>query len=255
MKKLLKSLPFIGPTLIRGYYWCKDDTASKLRRILRGRKDLSVVQIGSNDGITGDPIHSLLGSNPSWKALLVEPVPYLFERLCKNYSNIPSIQFANVAITDQVGMATFYYVDPVAKDYIPGLSCLFEQLGSFDRSHIAQHLAGALERFVVSTQISTFPLSAVLERNNVTRIDLLHIDTEGHDWIILRQLDLKRFRPKVILWEHIHLSEEAKTEALAFLTRGYRITNLGVDFLCVNRELRRFTFEAISKGKDDGSSF
>ena len=249
MKTFLKSLPLIGPTLTHGYHWWKDDTASKLRRILRGRQDLFVVQIGSNDGITGDPIHPLLRTNPSWKALLVESVPYLFERLRKNYSNTPHIEFANVAITEQAGMATFYYVDPVAQDYVPGLSCLFEQLRSFDHGHITQHLGGALERFVVSTQISTFPLSTILERKNITRINLLHIDAEGHDWIVLRQLDLKRFQPDVILWEHIHLSQDDKTKALAFLSRDYRITNLGFVFLGVNKVLQRSTFEVISEGK------
>jgi FkbM family methyltransferase len=234
MKTFLKSLPVIGPLLMRVYHWWKGEAhpARKLGRILRGRKDLYVVQIGSNDGITCDPIHSLLQSNPSWKALLVEPVPYLFERLCKNYSNIANIQFANVGITEQAGMATFYYVDPAARDHFPELPHLSDQLGSFDRGHIARHLGGALERFIVSTQISTFPLSTLLERNNVTKINLLHIDAEGHDWIVLRQLDLTRFRPDVILFEHRHLSEDDKTKAMAFLKRDYRITNLGVDFLC-----------------------
>jgi FkbM family methyltransferase len=232
MKTFLKSLPIIGPALTRVYHCWKGDTVGKLGSTLRGRKDLYVVQIGSNDGINGDPIHSLLQFNPSWKALLVEPVPFLFERLRKNYSNNPNIQFANVAITEQAGMATFYYVDPVARDHIPQLPFWFDQLGSFDRGHIVRHFGGALERFTVSTQIPTLPLSTLLDRNNVTKINLLHIDTEGHDWIVLRQLDLTRFHPDVILFEHSHLSEDDKSKALAFLERDYRITNLGSDFLC-----------------------
>jgi FkbM family methyltransferase len=232
VKAFLKSLPLIGPSLTRACHWWKGYPDYKLWHILKGRKDLFVVQIGSNDGVTGDPIHSLLKSNPSWKALLVEPVPYLFDRLCKNYFDIPNIQFANVAITDRPGMATFYYVDPVAKDNTPELSCLFEQLGSFDRGHIVRHLGGTLEKFIVTTQVSTFPLSTVLERNNVNKIDLLHIDAEGHDWKVLRQLDLARFRPDVILFEHIHLSEDDKTQAMAFLKGNYEMTNLGADFLC-----------------------
>jgi FkbM family methyltransferase len=237
MRTFLKSLPFIGPSLTRVYNWKTGDAGRQLQRILRDQKDLYIVQIGSNDGITGDPIHALLQSHPSWKALLVEPVPFLFERLCKNYSDIPNIRFANVAIAEEAGITTFYFVDPVAKDYVPGLPCWFEQLGSFDRGHITRHLGDALERFIVSTQISTFPLSAVLKRNNVNKIDLLHIDTEGHDWIVLRQLDLSSFCPHVILFEHKHLSEDDKKKALAFLKRDYRITNLGVDYLC--RSTRR----------------
>jgi FkbM family methyltransferase len=245
MKTFLKSLPLIGPALRRVHHRWKGDplwSALLLWSTLQGRKNLYVVQIGSNDGITDDPIHSLLESNPSWKALLVEPVPFLFERLRKNYSNNPNIRFANVAISEQAGMATFYYVDPVAKDHIPQLPLWFDQLGSFDRRHIACHL-GALERFTVSTEIPTLPLSTLLDRNNVSKIDLLHIDTEGHDWKILRQLDLTRFHPDVILFEHKHLSEDDKTKALAFLERDYRIIKLEFDFLCQRRGVwvRMFT--------------
>jgi FkbM family methyltransferase len=245
MKRFLKSQPLIGRALrcvgrlrLRYYRW-KVDPARKLQNILRGRKDLCVVQIGSNDGSTGDPIYLLLQSNPSWKAILVEPVPFLFERLCESYSNNPNIQFANVAITDRAGMATFYYVDPAAKNHLPELPCWSEQIGSFDPGHIARHLGNKLERFTLSKQISTFSLSSLLERNNVTHIDLLNIDTEGHDWIVLRQLDLSRFRPDVILIEHKHLSKGDKDKAFAFLERNYKITDLGADFLC-RRKRRPF---------------
>jgi hypothetical protein len=108
IKNFIKSLPLLGPSIIRVLYWWKIDPARKLRRILHGRKNLYVVQIGSNDGITGDPVHSLLRSNPSWRALLVEPVPFLFDRLCKKYSDSPNIQFANIAIVEKIGSATFY---------------------------------------------------------------------------------------------------------------------------------------------------
>jgi FkbM family methyltransferase len=239
MKKFLKSLPLIGPVLSKlrwTYHDWRFNPASRLRSSLRDRKDLYIVQIGSNDGTTSDPIHSLLQSNPSWKAILVEPVPFLFNRLRQNYSNNPNIQFANVAITDQVGKATFYYVDPTAKNHIPELPDWYDQLGSFDPSHIAKHFGNALDPFTVSTQIATFPLSAFLERNNVAKIDLLHIDTEGHDWIVLRQLDLSRFRPDVILIEHKHLSKEDKSETLAFLKREYIISDLGADFFAKARQ-------------------
>ena len=236
MKNFLKSLPLIGRLLTRVKHWWQDDLARKLRRILRDRKDFHIVQIGSNDGITGDPLHLLLRSNPSWKALLVEPVPFLFERLCKNYSEIPNIQFANIAIAEKAEIATFYYVDPVARNHIPQLPSVFDQWGSFDPGHIVRHFGHALDQFIVSTKVPTLPLSTVLGRHNVTQINLLHIDTEGYDWIVLRQLDLQQFRPEVILFEHKHLSEEDKTKALAFLNRDYKFTQYRDDYLCQRKK-------------------
>jgi FkbM family methyltransferase len=235
MKKFLKSVPLLGPVLTHVHNW-NNDLARRLASILRDRQNLSVVQIGSNDGITGDPLHFLIRSNRSWKALLVEPVPFLFERLCQNYSALPNIKFANVAIADQAGMATFYYVDSLAKTYIPNLPCLFDQVGSFDPSHIARHFGDMLDNFIVRAKISTLPLSTLLERNDVTEIHLLHIDTEGYDWVVLRQLDLRRFRPEVILFEHKHLSDDDKKKALAFLKNDYRITKFRYDFLCQRKK-------------------
>ncbi|MBK7697246.1 MAG: FkbM family methyltransferase [Saprospiraceae bacterium] len=37
-------------------------------------------------------------------------------------------------------------------------------------------------------------------------IDLLHIDTEGYDWEILKQLRLAKYFPRPIIFEHKHLS-------------------------------------------------
>jgi FkbM family methyltransferase len=243
MKKFLKSLPFLGSHSsgigkLRWRYRCwKVDPTRRLRCILEGREGLFVVQIGSNDGLTGDPIHSLLRENPSWNALLVEPVPFLFERLRQNYSHNKNVRFENVAVTHAAGTTTFHYVDPAAKQRIPDLPEWYDQLGSFDRGHIVRQLGAAMEPYIVSDEIPTLPLAAVLERNQVSKIDVLHIDTEGFDWEILKQLDLGRFQPAAILFEHKHLAEGDKRAAVAFLKDSYRISDLDVsgDYLCERR--------------------
>src|SRR5579862_2865434 len=43
------------------------------------------VKIGANDGITGDPCSDILLAHTNWRGLLIEPVPYCFERLQKNF--------------------------------------------------------------------------------------------------------------------------------------------------------------------------
>jgi hypothetical protein len=39
----------------------------------------------------------------------------------------------------------------------------------------------------------------LFERHSLNAIDLLHIDTEGADFKVLSQLNLNKYRPKVIL--------------------------------------------------------
>lgn len=218
---------------LRWKYRCwKLDPARVLQIILSGQKNLFVVQIGSNDGVRNDPIHWLLQRNPSWKALLVEPIPAICDRLRANYSGNHNVRIDKVAIAEEAGSRDFYYVAATAKEHLPDLPYWFDQLGSFDREHIARELGESLESFIVSTQITALPLATVLNRNLVTKIDVLHIDTEGYDWVILSQLDQARFHPEVILFEHIHLSESDKHAAEEFLKCNYHISDLGRDYLC-----------------------
>jgi hypothetical protein len=46
----------------------------------RSGRAATFVQIGSNDGTTGDPLRTFTEAN-DWSGLLVEPVPYVFARL------------------------------------------------------------------------------------------------------------------------------------------------------------------------------
>src|SRR4029434_1795073 len=75
LKALVKSVPFLGECLrepYRKYYQWRYDPERLIERAFRGCENVQVVQIGSNDGLSNDPVHSLLLRNPSWQALLVE---------------------------------------------------------------------------------------------------------------------------------------------------------------------------------------
>ena len=65
----------------------------------------------------------------------------------------------------------------------------------------------------------TARLETLLARVGIKQIDLLVIDTEGHDYEILRELDFTRFKPVVLMFEHQHLSDEDKAAAYALLRK------------------------------------
>ena len=53
---------------------------------------------------------------------------------------------------------------------------------------------------------------------------MIVIDTEGYDLEILRQLDLIRFKPDLIVYEHKHLNELERTIAADLLiANGYSV--------------------------------
>lgn len=199
-----------------------------------GHRKISLVQIGSNDGKTGDPLHQLLLKNPAWTALFVEPVPYLFERLKKNYTDAQRFQFANVAINEGKSL-NFHWVDAKAIETFPDLPFWYDQLGSFDRGHIAQELGERIEPFILSEELPGSTLSDLLEQYDISSIDVLHIDTEGYDWKILSQLNLDRFTPGFILFESNHLSDEERKAAFEFLNTDYILFQLGIDLLAVHK--------------------
>jgi len=201
---------------------------------LLNQEDAFLVQIGSNDGKTGDPLFPLLQKNKNWKALFVEPIPDTFKKLKNNYPDHQRFTFENVAINEGTSME-FYFVDPKAKATLPDLPYWFDQLGSFDKEHILKHFDGALAPFIQSVTLEGVNLPSLLSRNQVSKINILHIDTEGYDWKILSQLDLEKHQPQFILFEQNHLTTEERNTAIQFLSKKYCLFSLGIDYLAVHK--------------------
>ena len=66
-----------------------------------------VVQIGSNDGVSGDPLHPYI-KRFGWQGVLVEPLPHLCRELIETYAGIPGITCENAAIGEQSGIHDFF---------------------------------------------------------------------------------------------------------------------------------------------------
>jgi FkbM family methyltransferase len=195
------------------------------------------VKVGANDGISGDPVSDVLLAHEKWKGLLIEPVPFLFERLRKNFSDSQRYILEQVAIGAIPGKATFYYVDGKAIDSIPDLPFWYDQLGSFNRDHIVKHLDGVLTPFILECSVEVRPLPEVLKKNGIRDVHLLHIDAEGYDYEVLKTVDLASAPPAAILLEHKNLSDSDKAELLQHLRRhGYSVDDCGGDFFAVHKK-------------------
>lgn len=143
--------------------------------------------------------------------------------------------FENVAISNKRETRKFYYVSEKAKTELD-LPYWHDQLGSFDKDHIAKMLGNEMSPYIIEENVECQPLQDVLDKNRVEAIDLLHIDTEGFDYQVLSQLDIKRYKPSVILFEHHLLNDEEFIKARKLLRRtGYRLLQYGNDTLAVRR--------------------
>lgn len=182
--------------------------------------DAFVVQIGANDGTAGDPLAEGFRKT-RWSGLLVEPVPHLYEKLVARYRDRPGMQLERAAISTREGEAPLYRLRS-----IPGQTPeWFNQLATLDREVLLKHRSSIpeIDSLLIEERVPTVRLDTLLARRGISRIDLLVIDAEGHDFEILRTLDLTRFKPTLLMFEHQHLSEDDKQAAYALLkTAGYK---------------------------------
>jgi len=236
IKRRILKKPFIKDKKLSAYWFDK----------VLSNHGAFLVQIGSNDGKTGDPLFPLLQKNKNWKALFVEPVPNSFQKLKANYPDSQRFNFENVAINEGKEM-NFYWVDTKAKDTFPDLPYWYDQLGSFNQQHILKQFDGKLEPFIRTQKLEGINLPTLFSRNNISLIDILHIDTEGYDWKILSQLNLEQFKPKFILFEQNHLSKKDHQKAVQFLSEKYCLFSLGIDILAANNSIGKDTIDEMKK--------
>jgi FkbM family methyltransferase len=200
-----------------------------LERLVALQPTTFIVQIGANDG--EDFVRSVVrryGRARGIRGTLVEPQLHFFNKLRRNYAGTEGIDILNVAISDRAKSATLYYVDYGAGQ-IPGWA---KGLGSFNRDVVLSHghLISELERSIKTVEVACISVPELLARLPNAQVDVLVTDTEGHDFVILRQFDFTRVRPKLIVFESKHLSGEEMTGCEAmFSANGYYVVHLGND--------------------------
>jgi len=190
------------------------------------------LEVGASDGVTGDHLRPYVLAG-EWRGLMVEPVPYVFERLRHNYAGIDRVALENVAVADHDGVAQFHHFAEV-EDPEPGVAPdVRHALGSFSRDLVASHSFPDHESAIVSTEIACTTLQSLLDKHGVGRLDLMVIDTEGYDFEIIRQIDFSTYRPRVLVYEDIHLSPEDHAECSELLQGlGYELLEEVFDTWC-----------------------
>jgi FkbM family methyltransferase len=174
------------------------------------------VQIGANDGVSYDSVRPYV-IEYGWRGVLVEPQPKPFARLVKNYEGIGSVgnvSFVNAAIATTRGKLPFFANDD-------------DLLGGFSESVTRGNaLAGSVKQI----EVDAMTFDDLVTQENISRIDLLVIDTEGYDLQILKTIDFTRVLPRVIRYEICNLTDAEFAESEALLARhGYRFFLMGID--------------------------
>jgi FkbM family methyltransferase len=186
------------------------------------KKDIFFLEVGANDGVSGDPLHYFVRKH-GWRGIALEPIPDVFEKLRHTYEHEKNVSPYCAALSDADGRMSFYRVQPGAS--IPSWCNL---LGSFSKQTILSHKVSVpeIDRYIVECDVQTISFGTLVKQFDITKIDVIAIDTEGYDYEILKMIDFKSFRPSLVIWEQIHLDAETKLLSKALLQSfGYEVHN------------------------------
>jgi FkbM family methyltransferase len=197
---------------------------------LLSKSKVKFVQIGANDGVKNDPVHGFIRKY-RWSGVLVEPVPEIMEKLKKAYAGTHDLIFENLGIAGQSGTLDFYFL-PAEYNEPDWL----QQIGTFDKGAIHLNLANFpnLLGKIETRQIKTLTLKELMDKNKISKTDLLIIDAEGFEYKILVQLDQLREKPSFILFEWGCMNDTDQHHLYDFLkSQTYQLYSSGGDILAV----------------------
>jgi FkbM family methyltransferase len=204
------------------------------------------LQIGANalSGTdTTDPLMKYLNILPAaWVKVFVEPIPAIFAKLEESVARWPNAKAVNVAVAPRADVPeaqlnmyclkdAFGEEDGWGKEKDIGgsrpqqtfddgvlLPYWADQLCSFDENHITRHFPTR----VVSTStisVTAWSVPELLRQQDIRRVDILMVDTEGFDLRVLQQIPFASIRPRLIVYEHKHLSHADQEAAKELLHR------------------------------------
>src|SRR4029077_20350625 len=219
VSEFLKQFPLLHKGLRRIYCLFRPGIRFCVEKAFRDQSDIFVLKIGANDGVKYDPIGDYLLNDSRYHAVLVEPVPYYARLLADNFGLTARFSIEQVAVSHSSGQMKVYYIAENASDLLGKYFAVAgaRGLASLERKHVLKHLAPEYHNIVESVTVECLTVKELLRRNHITHVDLLHIDAEGHDWIILQQFDFNLVRSKIVLFERKHLNREDQEAARSMM--------------------------------------
>jgi FkbM family methyltransferase len=188
-----------------------------LHHMGRSYGDAFIVVIGAMDGVSFDETRGYI-STYGWNGLFVEPIPEQFERLQLLYSGTNSI-CENSAISTYNGNITMLRIkqDVIDRGLVHpcfgGMSAIYPPKNGLS----SEGDKDTVEKYGELINVKCITPETLFDKHSISKIDILSIDTEGHDLEILKNISLKKYNPKIVRIEYINLSKEDKLEAIKYL--------------------------------------
>ena len=200
-------------------------------------KDIFFIQVGSNDGIQHDPLYKFI-KRDAWQGIMMEPQKTAFSKLSRAYQR-DNVHLVNKAIAANNEKKKLYKIAFSEERWASGIS-------SFLRQHVEDRITdGHVDRqckkngitpptnkadYITFDEVDCITFPSLLKEFAVKKVDILHIDTEGFDFEVIKLFDFTLLKPSLIAFEHTHLSKtdyEACKQYLIDL--GYQLQAFNAD--------------------------
>ena len=203
------------------------------------KEEITFIQIGSNDGISNDPIREFVVGSPRWRGCFVEPLPHLFKKLKQNYNYLSrkNLNFFNFALSEDGKNIKLFRVKSRFHYEFPNF---IDQIASFDREHVLKHICNSQnpEEKIEEVDVSSSTFCELVNISGYQEVDLVHIDVEGYEFYLIPFiLNEDKFKPDVVIFESIHMkdSERVIIDNL-FTTKRFKVIDIGADTIAISKD-------------------
>jgi FkbM family methyltransferase len=214
------------------------------------RKSVFVLQVGANDGKVNDPMYRFF-QRPNWGGVLLEPQRDVYEKeLTKNYQGYTNVILENAAIAPQSGTKELYKIAFSSARWATGLSSFEKQsILNLIHSGYVEKCAKSegvlvperIDDYITTEVVRCTSFKDLISRHNISKIDILAIDTEGYDYEIIKMFDLNKMKPDMIVYENIHLNEADARACESYLIKhNYKVYLRGANSIALLKTPRNY---------------
>jgi FkbM family methyltransferase len=197
----------------------------------------TVLVVGAMDGKSHDNLFPYLARNTTWKGVLVEPVPYYFDKLKETFLGYSRYSLGNFAIGPENEKLNMTVVNREAiesgkvPEWCNGVSTFFPDSGAIADPEIAQ--------FTEQVEVDCVTFEKLQALYDLKKVDILQIDAEGSDYGIFQQIWVKaKLRPKLIRIEVVRMGSKDRSSLRSqLLFEGYSLQRQGDDWVAVREDV------------------
>tara|TARA_Y100000385_G_C12943859_1_gene572402 strand:+ start:204 stop:734 length:531 start_codon:yes stop_codon:yes gene_type:complete len=156
-------------------------------------------------------------SDKGWRGVVVEPVKEYIDNLPKK----DNIVYLNFALDVSIGKRAFYEAP--------------QEWRNKDRDYkgMGTLVPYSQKTHVIKSEVKTITWGYILDTYKILQIDYLKIDTEGYDFVLLKNFPFNKIKPKYIKFEIKHIRDKYQDLLDYLIQMGYHVETDKENAYCI----------------------